>query len=168
VMTTGPDAVALKNLVVLLADGKSYSRALMRSMLSQLDLKAVHEAADGAAAIDIICAVNPGVMIVDWELPVLSVSELLRMIRTSSAIPNPNIPIIIISSTGIAAHVHAAMELGAQQFMVRPISPKMIEQRLRSVAHASRKAARYQNVPPPPLSAEPEILDDQWQIIDGR
>ena len=114
-----------------------YSRALMRSMLLQLEIKAVHEAVDGAAAIDVICAVNPDVMIVDWDLPVLNVREVLRMVRTSSAIANPNLPVIVVSSSGQSADVHDAIKLGAQHFMVRPISPKMLEQRLRSIMKAA-------------------------------
>ena len=137
-MTIATNAIALKGLSILLADGKLYSRALMRSMLSQLEIKTIHEAVDGAAAIDVICAVNPDVMIVDWDLPVLNVREVLRMVRTSSAIPNPNLPIIVVSSSGQSADVHDAIKLGAQQFMVRPISPKMLEQRLHSIVKAAR------------------------------
>ena len=166
-MAIAANAIALKGLVVLLADGRLYSRALMRSMLLQLDIKAVHEAVDGAAAIDVICAVNPDVMIVDWDLPVLNVREVLRMVRTSSAIPNPNLPIIVVSSSGQSADVHDAIKLGAQHFMVRPISPKMLEQRLRSIVKAARKARSY-NIEVTLPREQPEILDSHWQIIEGR
>ena len=81
-MAIAAGTIGLKGLVVLLADGRLYSRALMRSMLLQLDIKAVHEAVDGAAAIDVICAANPDVMIVDWDLPVVNVRDVLRMVRT--------------------------------------------------------------------------------------
>lgn len=164
-MTIAANAIALKGLTILLADGKLYSRALMRSMLAQLEIKAIHEAVDGAAAIDVICAVNPDVMIVDWDLPVLNVREVLRMVRTSSAIPNPNLPIIVVSSSGQSADVHDAIKLGAQQFMVRPISPKMLEQRLCSIVKAARKT-RGDEVTLPPEA--PEVLDSHWQILEGR
>lgn len=166
-MAIAANDIALKSLAILLADGKLYSRALMRSMLLQLEIKAIHEAADGAAAIDVICAVNPDVMIVDWDLPVLNVRDVLRMVRTSSAIPNPNLPIIVVSSSGQSADVHDAIKLGAQQFMVRPISPKMLEQRLRSIVKAAQKARGYNTeVTLPPET--PEVLDSHWQILEGR
>jgi CheY-like chemotaxis protein len=166
-MTIAANAIALKGLVILLADGRLYSRALMRSMLAQLEIKAIHEAVDGAAAIDVICAVNPDVMIVDWDLPVLNVRDLLRMVRTSSAIPNPNLPIIVVSSSGQSADVHDAIKLGATQFMVRPISPKMLEQRLRSIVKAARKARGY-NIEVPRPRETPEVVDSPWQILEGR
>jgi DNA-binding response OmpR family regulator len=131
----------------------------------QLEIKAVHEAVDGAAAIDVICAVNPDVMIVDWDLPVLNVREVLRMVRTSSAIPNPNLPVIVVSSSGQSADVHDAIKLGAQHFMVRPISPKMLEQRLRSMMKAAPKARSYDIEVP---GEKTEVLDSQWQILEGR
>jgi len=166
-MTIAANAIALKGLTILLADGKLYSRALMRSMLSQLEIKTIHEAVDGAAAIDVICAVNPDVMIVDWDLPVLNVREVLRMVRTSSAIPNPNLPIIVVSSSGQSADVHDAIKLGAQQFMVRPISPKMLEQRLHSIVKSARKA-RGHNIEVTLPRETPEALDSHWQILEGR
>jgi two-component system chemotaxis response regulator CheY len=166
-MAIAANAIALKGLVILLADGRLYSRALMRSMLSQLEIKAIHEAVDGATAIDVICAVNPDVMIVDWDLPVLNVRDMLRMVRTSSTIPNPNLPIIVVSSSGQSADVHDAIKLGAQQFMVRPISPKMLEQRLRSIVKAARKARGY-NIEVTRPREQPEVLDSHWQIIEGR
>jgi CheY-like chemotaxis protein len=164
-MAIAANAIALKGLVVLLADGRLYSRALMRSMLLQLEIKVVHEAVDGAAAIDVVCAVNPDVMIVDWDLPVLNAREVLRMVRTSSAIPNPNLPIIVVSSSGQSADVHDAIKLGAQHFMVRPISPKMLEQRLRSIVKTAQKARSYDIGV---SSEKPEVLDSQWQILEGR
>jgi CheY-like chemotaxis protein len=166
-MAIAANSIGLKGLVVLLADGRLYSRALMRSMLLQLDIKAVHEAVDGAAAIDVICAVNPDVMIVDWDLPVLNVRDVLRMVRTSSSIPNSNLPIIVVSSSGQSADVHDAIKLGAQHFMVRPISPKMLEQRLRSIVKAALKARGY-NIGVPRPREEPETVDSQWQILEGR
>ena len=166
-MAIAANALGLKGLVVLLADGRSYSRALMRSMLSQLEIKAIHEAVDGAAAIDVICAVNPDVMIVDWDLPILNVRDVLRMVRTSSAIPNSNLPVIVVSSSGQSADVHDAIKLGAQQFMIRPISPKMLEQRLRSIVKAALKARSYDIEVPRPRE-QPEVLDNSWQILDGR
>jgi DNA-binding response OmpR family regulator len=92
---------------------------------------------------------------------------MLRMVRTSSAIPNPNLPIIVVSSSGQSADVHDAIKLGAQQFMVRPISPKMLEQRLRSIVKAARKARGY-NIEVTRPREQPEVLDSHWQIIEGR
>jgi PleD family two-component response regulator len=157
-MTPLAKAMAAKGLVVLIADGKLYSRGLLRSMLQQLEIKSIHDVADGVAALDVICAVNPDIMIVDWELPLLSVPEVLRRVRIPGLVPNSELPVIVVSNSGQSAHVHQAIELGAQHFMVRPISPKMLEQRLSSVMQASRRGYNNQ---------VSRVLRDA-QLLDGR
>lgn len=141
-MVSVTDREVIKRLVVLIADGKSYSRSLLRSMLLQLDVKKTHEAMDGVAAIEAIIAVNPDVLILDWELPILSAPDVLRMVQSPGEVPNPALPIIVISSSGQSTHVHEAIKLGARQFMVRPISLKMLQRRLLTIVIHARKVAR--------------------------
>lgn len=143
-MATVANTDVVKRLVVLIADGRPFSRALLRSMLLHLEVKKIHEVGDGAAALEAVCTVRPDVMIVDWDLPVLNVQALFKMVRTSRVIPNPDLPIIVISSTGQSTDVHEAIKLGAQQFMVRPISPKMLQQRLLRIVTDARRLARAQ------------------------
>jgi two-component system chemotaxis response regulator CheY len=133
------NARLISKLVILIADSKPYSRALLRSMLLQLEIKAIHEATDGAAALDALSQINPDAMIVDWNLAVLDVPEVLRMIRMPGMVPNPDLPVLVVSSSGQSEYVHNAIKSGAQQFMVRPISPKMLEQRLVSIVKDVRK-----------------------------
>ena len=54
------NAEVIKRLVILIADGRPHPRALLRSMLSQLEVKSIHEAIDGAAALEAIVTINPG------------------------------------------------------------------------------------------------------------
>ena len=86
-MATVANAEVIKRLVILIADGRPHPRALLRSMLTHLEVKNIHEAVDGAAALDAIVAVNPDVMILDWELPVFNAAEVLRTVRSSPTIP---------------------------------------------------------------------------------
>jgi CheY-like chemotaxis protein len=145
------NAEMTKGLVILIADGKLYSRALLRSMLSQLGVRTICEAGEGAAAIEAIFAVNPDLAILDWDLPVVSAREVLRIVRTHDGSPNPDLPIIIISSSGQGAHVREAIGLGAQQFLVRPISLKGLERRLLAVVTKARKSepAQEQDIQTP-------------------
>ena len=110
-------------------------------MLLQLGAKSIHETGDGAAALDAMRSLSPDIVIVDWELPVLSVQDFLRMARIPGVLPNPRVPIIVISSSGQSTCVREAIELGAQQFLLRPISLKILEQRIVSVVTEAQKAA---------------------------
>src|SRR2546423_256632 len=99
-MATVASAEVLKRLIILIADSRPHSRALLRSMLLQLEIKNIHEAIDGAAALDAIATFNPDVMILDWGLPVINAAEVLRMVRSSTTNPYPDLPIIVLSSSG--------------------------------------------------------------------
>ena len=141
-MAAVANSEVIKHLVVLIADSRPHSRALLRSMLLQLDVKKIHEVVDGTAALDAIVAVNPDVMILDWDLPGRSARDVLRMARSPTANPNPDLPIIVLSSSGQSAYVHEAIELGAPYFLVWPISPKMLQQRFLGIVAEARNVAR--------------------------
>ena len=121
---------ALEGLVVLVADSNPYLRRLTRMMLMNLGVKSIYESADGVAALDAIRAVNPDVMIVDWDMPVLDGREVMRIVRSPGVFPRANLPIIMLTDIGLQSRVTAAIRLGVHEFLVKPISPKTLQQRL--------------------------------------
>ena len=86
---------ALEGLVVLVADSNPYLRRLTRMMLMNLGVKSIYESADGVAALDAIRAVNPDVMIVDWDMPVLDGREVMRIVRAPGVYTKPNLSVIM-------------------------------------------------------------------------
>jgi len=134
----------IKRLVVLIADSKPHSRFLLRSMLLQLEVRNIHEAADGSAALDAINSINPDILILDWNLNGLTARDVLRLMRSQSPNSDPALRTIIVSSSGEYRSVQEAMGLGAPHFMVWPISPKMLEHRLRGIVTDAREMARVQ------------------------
>jgi PleD family two-component response regulator len=141
-MTSVANAEVIKRLVVLIADSRPHTRALLRSMLLQLEVKKIHEVIDGAAALEALSTLNPDVMILDWNLPVINARDVMRMARSSNTNPNPNVPIIVLSSSGQIEYVQEAMKHGTPYFMVWPISPKMLQQRLQAIVMEARNTAR--------------------------
>ena len=121
---------ALEGLVVLVAEANPYLRRLTRMMLMNLGVKSIYESADGVAALDAIRAVNPDVMIVDWDMPVLDGREVMRIVRSPGVFPRANLPIIMLTDIGLQSRVTAAIRLGVHEFLVKPISPKTLQQRL--------------------------------------
>src|SRR5688572_32541367 len=103
---------AMEGLVVLIADSNAYTRRLTRTMLTNLGIKSTYEAPDGVAAIDAIRAVNPDVMIVDWDMPILDGREVMRIVRSPGVFPRANLPIIMLTDLGMQSRVTAAIRLG--------------------------------------------------------
>jgi CheY-like chemotaxis protein len=133
---------ALEGLVVLVADSNPYLRRLTRTMLTNLGVKSIYESADGVAALDAIRAVNPDVMIVDWDMPILDGREVMRIVRSPGVFPKANLPIIMLSDRGLHSRVTAAIRLGVHEFLVKPISPKTLQQRLLGIVLNPRPMVR--------------------------
>ena len=120
----------MEGLVVLIADSNPYTRRLTRMMLTNLGIKSTYEAGDGVGALDAIRAVNPDVMIMDWDMPILDGREVMRIVRAPGVYPKPNLPVIMLTDVGLQSRVTTAMRLGVHEFLVKPISPKTLQQRL--------------------------------------
>src|SRR5882757_6035781 len=133
---------ALEGLVVLIADSNAYTRRLTRMMLTNLGVKATYESPDGIAALDAIRNVNPDILIMDWELPVLDGREVMRIVRSPGVFPKANLPIIMLTDLGLQSRVSAAIRLGVHEFLVKPVSPKTLQQRLLGIILNPRPMVR--------------------------
>jgi len=123
----------LSALGVLVVDDNQYTRKLLRMMLINLGAKTIYEAGDGVSALNMVRAADPDVMILDWEMPVLTGAQVARIVRSPGVFPKPSLPIIMLTAHGQRARVTAAMRLGVNEFLVKPISPKALRDRLLSI-----------------------------------
>jgi two-component system chemotaxis response regulator CheY len=132
----------IEGLVILIADSNQYTRKLTRMMLTNLGAKSIYEVGDGVAALDAIRTVTPDVMILDWDMPVLSGPEIMRIVRSPGVFPRANLPIIMLTDTGKRSRVTQAVRLGVHEFLVKPISPKTLHQRLLGIVLKPRPMVR--------------------------
>jgi CheY-like chemotaxis protein len=133
---------AIESLAVLIADNNVYTRKLTRMMLVNLGAKTIYEVGDGVAALDAIRNVGPDVMILNWDLPVLDGTEVMRIVRSPGVFPKPGLPIIMLSDVGKRSRVTQAVRLGAHEFLVKPVSPKALQQRLLGILFKPRPMVR--------------------------
>ena len=147
----------LNGLCILVVDDNQYTRKLLRMMLINLGAKTIYEASDGVSALDLVRTADPDVMILDWEMPVLTGAQVMRIVRSPGVFPKPNLPIIMLSAHGQRARVTAAMRLGINEFLVKPISPKALQDRLLSILVKPRPMVKIGKfyVPQPRRLASP-------------
>jgi two-component system chemotaxis response regulator CheY len=141
-MATKQVEKAMEGLVVLIADSNAYTRRLTRMMLTNLGVKSIYESSDGVAALDAVRTVNPDVMILDWDMSILDGREVMRIVRSPGMFPKPNLPIIMLSDRGLRSRVTTAIRLGVHEFLVKPISPNTLQQRLLSIMLNPRPMVR--------------------------
>jgi two-component system chemotaxis response regulator CheY len=132
----------IENLCILVVDEAQYTRKLTRTMLMNVGAKTICEAGDGVVALDIIRNANPDVAILDWDLPVLSGSQVVRIVRSPGLFPKPHLPIIMLTASAHRSRVAEAMRLGVHEFLVKPTSPKALRDRLLSIIMKPRAMVR--------------------------
>jgi CheY-like chemotaxis protein len=141
----------IQGLNILVVDDNAYMRRLTRLMLTNLGAKSVLEAADGLAALEAIRTCDPDVMLLDWDMPVLNGIEVLRIVRSPGVFPRPNLPVIMLTTRAQRAYVHEALRAGANEFLLKPTSPKALCERLTSIVFKPRPMVKLGNyyVPEP-------------------
>ena len=148
----------IESLSVLVVDDNQYMRKMLRNLLVNCGVKDIYEAADGIAALDSIRTLAPQVVILDWEMPLLSGAELVRIVRSPGVFPMPDIPIIILTGHCERWRVVEAVRLGVNEYLTKPVSAKAIYDRLVSIITQPRPVVQlgdYYGPEPRKLLAEP-------------
>src|ERR1700741_2237582 len=116
----------LQSINVLIIDDNQYMRKVVRNLLVNVGVKNIHEAVDGIAGLETIRAVSPDIVILDWEMPLLNGSELVRIVRSPGVFPVPDVPIIMLTGHGERWRVVEGSRLGVNEFLKKPASGKAL------------------------------------------
>ena len=128
----------IQSLCVLVVDDNQYMRKVVRTLLVNCGVKDIYEAGDGIAALDSIRMVAPNVVILDWEMPLLSGPELVRIVRSPGVFPIPDVPIIMLTGHGERWRVVEAVKLGVNEYLTKPVSAKSLYDRLVAITLVPR------------------------------
>ncbi|MGH2792707.1 MAG: response regulator transcription factor [Actinomycetota bacterium] len=96
---------------------------------------ATSEAPDGLEAQRMLTAETPGLVILDVMLPGLDGLELCRWLRARDPVP-----IIMLTARGEEADRIVGLELGADDYVTKPFSPRELVARTRSVLRRTETA----------------------------
>jgi CheY-like chemotaxis protein len=151
----------IQQLTVLVVDDSAFSRTIARSLLANIGVKKIIEAADGIAALELIREVSPDVVILDWEMPLLNGPELVRIVRSPGVFPMPDIPIIMLTAHGERWRIIESVKIGVNEFLCKPVSAKALLDRLISILLKPRESVRVGEYygPAPRMSALKAKID---------
>lgn len=117
---------------VLLVDPDASDVGEEARVLSQLGLE-ILTATEGNEALRLFRQERPDVLITDMYLPGLDGLNLTRTVQLESA---PNwVPVIVFSAEGGEDERLRALEAGADNFLAKPLSPRILAARLRQFGH---------------------------------
>ncbi|MFF2751290.1 response regulator [Kitasatospora sp. NPDC058048] len=116
---------------VLVVDDQALLRGSFRMLIdAEPGLTAVGEAADGAAAIELVAEQRPDVVLMDVRMPGTDGIEATRTICER----NPGVRVLMLTMFDLDAHVFAALRAGAAGFLLKDIPPAELLHAIRVVA----------------------------------
>jgi two-component system alkaline phosphatase synthesis response regulator PhoP len=122
---------------VLVVEDEGDIRELLRYNLAQEGF-AVEEAADGAEAFDRIGRRAPDLIVLDLMLPRMSGLELCRRLR--SAPETARLPILVVTAKGAEVDRVLGLEMGADDYVVKPFSPREVVARVKALLRRANAA----------------------------
>lgn len=133
---------ALQSLQVLLVDDNASMRAITAAILKSAGVRGIREVEDGAAALQALRDWPADLAVVDFNMAPLNGVEFTRLVRNAGDSPNPYLPIIMMTGHAERARVTEARDAGVTEFMVKPITPRALLQRMQAVIFHPRPFVR--------------------------
>jgi two-component system phosphate regulon response regulator PhoB len=128
-------ANVVTNARVLVVDDDAESRALVRAALERESFS-VLEAADGAEALVAIAADGPDLVVLDVNLPSVGGFDVLAQMRQANSVP-----VIMVTGRDGETDRVLGLELGADDYVVKPFSARELASRVRAILRRSTPTA---------------------------
>jgi DNA-binding response OmpR family regulator len=116
---------------VLVVDDEPTVRDVVVQYLRR-DGHEVTEAGDGEQALELLASQTPDLVVLDLMLPGVDGLEILRRLRSSS-----DVPVIMLTALAEERDRVAGLELGADDYVVKPFSPRELAARVNGVLRRS-------------------------------
>ena len=148
---------------ILIADDDPHIRQLLAFALEKAGFE-VAEAEDGEAALEKAESAAPDLLVLDINMPRMSGLDVCRQLRAKG-----ELPILILSSRDEEIDRVLGIELGADDYVVKPFSPREVVARVTAILRRARPAASAAasggEVARGRLSLDPDAWLAHW---DGR
>ena len=112
---------------------------------------------DGWKALEQYATERPDLIILDWTLPFLDGLEVCARIRADS-----EVPIIMLTVRNTDEDVVAALEAGADEYVIKPFSPRQLVARVRAVLRRA-VGESHETLCAGPLALDVERREAHWQ-----
>ena len=126
---------------ILIVDDETSIRRILETRLSMIGYEVI-SASDGEEALNMFRKEYPTLVVLDVMMPKLDGYGVCQELRKES-----DVPIIMLTALGDVSDRITGLELGADDYIVKPFSPKELEARIRSVLRRIDKIAINSSIP---------------------
>jgi DNA-binding response OmpR family regulator len=146
---------------ILLVDDEPKIVKTVRAYLETAGFRVV-TAGDGQAALTVFRHEKPALVILDLGLPGLDGLDVARALRKDS-----NVPLIMLTARVDEADRLIGLELGADDYVTKPFSPRELVARVRAVLR--RSGAEHEPAAPPIVAGDVAVDPERRQVtVAGR
>ena len=121
---------------VLVVDDEAIVRDVLTRYLEREGFQ-VESAADGEAALELASRSWPDIVVLDLMLPKVDGLEVFRRLRDLG-----DVPVVMLTAKGEEVDRLVGLELGADDYVSKPFSPREVVARIRAVLRRGDRATR--------------------------
>lgn len=125
-------SVDFAKLHILLIDDEPFMQNLIHRVLSEIGIKHVATAADGAEALVVLKSLDYGfdLIVCDLEMPNMDGLAFVKELRSRTKEMEEKIPVLIVTGHSEPENVKGAVAAGIHGYLVKPISKQALEKRI--------------------------------------
>ncbi len=128
---------------VLIVEDEAAIVTMLRYNLEREGFR-VYSTGDGEEAVTMAKEYNPDIIVLDWMLPSMTGIEVCKQIRWNQ--DTKNTPIIMLSARGEESDRIRGLDVGADDYMVKPFSPSELVARIKAVFRRIRPSLTEQRM----------------------
>ena len=121
--------------ILVVEDDRAVQKALKR--LFEAEGFTVEISADGKSAMEAYRAATPAAVVLDLRLPAMSGRDVCREIKQQA----PSLPVIVLSAASDVSDKVLLLELGADDYVTKPFSPRELLARVRAALRRTSRSA---------------------------
>ena len=114
---------------IMMVDDAAFMRKVIKDTLSKAGYTDLHEAVDGADAVEKYNEIKPDLVLMDITMPNMDGLEALKAIRAADGGAN----VVMCSAMGQETMVIDAIRSGAKDFIVKPFKPERVLKTVTSI-----------------------------------
>jgi two-component system, chemotaxis family, chemotaxis protein CheY len=127
---------------VLVIDDEPNMRKVVRSLLLTIGVKSIQEAGDGPTGLAAVKSMMPDLVMVDYNMPGMTGSDVVRAIRSPDTFSYPHVPIIMLTGNSDRSLVVDMVRLGVNEYLLKPVSAQALRTRMLSIITNPRRMIR--------------------------
>lgn len=127
--------MSIQSKSILIVDDMRMTRMKLRKICTDLGIKNIAEAVDGAQALEILEQAKPDLILSDWNMPNLSGIELIQKIRENPSFST--IPVIFITAEAEKNSIIKSLQFGVADYILKPFNDENVKSKICSALNVA-------------------------------